>query len=50
MDKKSVALFDFDKTIYKDYSIFTTTKYLVEKQILGAVVEAEMMELYGKYR
>ncbi|OGD84086.1 hypothetical protein A2572_03080 [Candidatus Collierbacteria bacterium RIFOXYD1_FULL_40_9] len=50
MNKKSVALFDFDKTIYKDFSIFTSTKYLVEHGFLEGGVEVEMMEEYGKYK
>lgn len=50
MDKRSVALFDFDRTIYKDYSIFTSTKYLKDNGFLDGRVEVEMMEEYGKYK
>lgn len=50
MDKRSVALFDFDKTIYKDYSIFTSTRYLIDKGYLETKVEVEMLEEYGKYK
>lgn len=50
MDKRSVALFDFDKTIYKDFSIFTSTKYLIDNGFLDSKVEVEMMEEYGKYK
>ncbi len=50
MDKRSVALFDFDKTIYKDFSIFTSTRYLIDQGYLETLVEVEMMEEYGKYK
>lgn len=50
MNKKSVALFDFDKTIYKDYSIFTSTRYLIDQGFVEPDVEMEMVEEYGKYK
>lgn len=50
MNTRSVALFDFDKTIYKDFSIFTSTKYLVDNGFLDGGVEVQMMEEYGKYK
>lgn len=50
MDKRSVALFDFDKTIYNDYSIFSSTRYLIDKGFLTSAVEVEMVEEYGKYK
>lgn len=50
MNKRSVALFDFDKTIYKDYSIFTSTRYFIDQGFIDSGVEMEMMEEYGKYK
>ncbi len=50
MNKKSVALFDFDKTIYKDHSIFTVTKHLINKGFVEAGTDVRMIEEFGKYK
>lgn len=34
MAKKSIALFDIDKTIYNDHSFFGVTKYFVDHEIM----------------
>lgn len=47
---KSVALFDVDMTIFKEYSIFSLTKYLIKEELLGDIVEVKMMEKYGEYK
>lgn len=49
MNKRSVALFDFDKTIYSEYSIFSTTKYLIELGYMDMSVEVRMLEEFAKY-
>jgi HAD superfamily phosphoserine phosphatase-like hydrolase len=48
--KKSIALFDLDMTIFKEYSIFSLTKYLVKEKILEEYVFAKMLEKSKEYK
>ena len=48
--KKSIALFDLDMTIFKEYSIFSLTKYLVKEKVLEESVFAKMLEKSKEYK
>jgi phosphoserine phosphatase len=47
--KKSVALFDIDKTIYNQQSFFSVTKYLIDRGLLSADIWPKIEEELGKY-
>ncbi|MBP9817977.1 HAD family phosphatase [Candidatus Shapirobacteria bacterium] len=48
-NKKSIALFDIDKTIYNDHSFFAAAKFLINKGILSSDTWTKIETELGKY-
>lgn len=47
--KKSIALFDIDKTIYNQHSFFPASKYLIEKELLATETWPRIENELNKY-
>ncbi|EKD99877.1 MAG: hypothetical protein ACD_22C00148G0003 [uncultured bacterium] len=47
--KKSIALFDIDKTIYNQHSYFAASKYLIEKGLFAPEIWSEIESESTKY-
>jgi HAD superfamily phosphoserine phosphatase-like hydrolase len=50
MTKKSLALFDLDKTIYNDHAFFGATKFLADEGVLSANTWVDVTTELGKYK
>jgi phosphoserine phosphatase len=47
--KKSIALFDIDKTVYNQHSYFAVAKYLIEKGVIAPEIWSEIESESTKY-
>jgi phosphoserine phosphatase len=50
MGKRSVALFDLDKTIYNDHSFFGIVKFLADEGVINVSTWEEVSAELGKYK